>query len=162
MTTNGNGGTQQGEVLVLGLGNPWMGDDGAGAGVVELLQARHLPSWMRVQTADIWDLPASLEGKARVILVDAAQMGFPPGTWKRFTPQEANLFTNLDFHSLHQAGVAEALALAQALGFNTDHVVCYGIEPATLEGGQGLSPAVQAALPGLIDAILSELTEIEV
>ena len=62
------------------------------------------------------------EGYQRVIIVDAADMGLPPGTWRRFTPDTAQIRSSEAAlgGTLHTAGLAEALALARALNLLPD------------------------------------------
>jgi hydrogenase maturation protease len=144
--------------LILGVGNPLCGDDAAGVRAAEMLAGRELPAGVRVEEAGTpgWGLANWLEGCRRAILVDAAQMGLPPGSWRRFSTQEVKLIMSGEALSLHQPGLAEGLALAEAVGQLPEEIVIYGVEPAGYEWGQGLSPAVEAALPGLADAILHE------
>ncbi len=105
--------------LVLGLGNPLRGDDGVGPVVIStLLEEYSLPDVKFVdggtpglETALIW------RGYQRAIIVDAADMGLKPGQWRRFLSGEANLpFNHVGMQgSLHTVGLAEAIALAEAL-----------------------------------------------
>ena len=73
-------------VLILGIGNPLCGDDGAGARAADLLADRCLPDGVHVQFAGTpgWGLSAWMEGWPSVILVDAVEMGASPGEWRRF------------------------------------------------------------------------------
>jgi hydrogenase maturation protease len=69
------------EVLVLGVGNDLMRDDGAGTEVARRLQAEDLGPGVEVIAGGVagLDLIFDLEGRARAILVDAAHMGLAPG-----------------------------------------------------------------------------------
>jgi hydrogenase maturation protease len=147
------------DTLVLGIGNPVMGDDGIGCRAVELLAGRDLPAGVRVEEAGVpgWGLPNWLEGWSRVILIDAVQMGEMPGTWRRFSTEQVRLIASGQAISLHEPGLASGLELAQALGQLPEKIVIYGIEPAGCSPGQGLSPAACTALPGLIETICAEI-----
>jgi hydrogenase maturation protease len=59
--------------------------------------------------------------------------------------------------TLHYAGLAEALALGEALGVLPKEIVVYGIQPAEIGWSPGLSESVAAAIPAVCEAILSEL-----
>lgn len=59
--------------------------------------------------------------------------------------------------SLHQPDLAHGLALAQALELLPQSLVLYGIQPACLEAGACLSPAVINSLPGIIESILNDV-----
>jgi hydrogenase maturation protease len=146
-------------VLVLGLGNPLLGDEGIGVRVVEELKGLELPDGVAVVeggTAGL-GLIGLMEGYQRVIIVDAADMGHSPGRVVRFTPLEAQLKTAEAPLSLHQIGLGEALALAEALEMAPAELVIIGIQPSRLEMGAGLSPEVERAIPQIIKIILDEL-----
>ena len=145
--------------LVLGLGNPVMGDDGIGCRAVELLASCDLPGDVRIEEAGTpgWGLPNWLVGCSRVILIDAVHMGETPGTWRRFSPEQVRLIASGQAVSLHEPGLACGLELAQALGMLPAEIVIYGVEPASCLPGQGLSPAAYSAFPGLIDTICAEI-----
>ena len=146
-------------VLVLGLGNPLRGDDGVGPRVVEELTCRGLPKG-RVALdvgAGGLDLLQVLEGWKRVVVIDAACVGQEPGQFVRFTPDEVRLAQAADSFSLHYSGLSEVLALADALGRVLPEMVIFGVQPGEIGWREGLSPAVEAALPALADAVLEEI-----
>lgn len=148
-------------ILILGLGNPLQGDDGVGCRVVKALDARALPDTVEVMdggTPGI-GLLNLLEGRARVILVDAAEMGLAPGEFRRFTADQVTLVGSAQRLSLHRASVADALALARALNIALPDIVFFGVQPASVEWRDSLSPAVQDAVPRVLEAILDELKQ---
>jgi len=145
--------------LILGLGNPLRGDDGVGCRVAEELARRELPPGVQVldgSTAGLalLDLVA---GWKRVVIVDAAEMGRRPGEFVRFSPADVRLASTPDRFSLHHAGLSEVLALADALGRALPEMAIFGVQPAALGWGERLSPAVEAALPAIIAAVLEEV-----
>lgn len=150
------------DILVLGIGNPLMGDDGVGIHVIELLAGTELPPNVTVKAAGLpgWGLPSWFDSKTNVILVDAMQMGEPPGTWKRFLPEEIRVEMESGTLSLHQTDLACGLALSQALDLLPENLLIYGIEPDGLEPGAPLSPAVTASLPKLIANIMLDVEKI--
>ena len=146
-------------VLILGLGNPLLGDEGIGVRVVEELQGLELPDGVTVVeggTAGL-GLVDLMKGYQKVIIVDAADMGHPPGCVVRFTPLEAQLKTVEAPLSLHQIGLGEALTLAEALEVAPAERIIIGVQPSQVEMGAGLSPEVERAIPKIIRTILSEL-----
>jgi hydrogenase maturation protease len=152
------------DLLVLGIGNPLMGDDGVGNQVIELLAEENLPPNVRIEDAGLpgWGLPAWFEGWSNVILVDAVQMGRSPGYWRRFRPEELQIELENDALSLHQPDLACGLALAQALDLLPENLLLYGVEPADVNPGQALSPAVRNSLPDVVASILNDLEKIKV
>jgi len=145
--------------LVLGLGNPLRGDDGVGARVVEALTRRGLPQGVTAIDGGTGglDLLRVLERWKRVVIVDAADVGREPGQFVRFTPDQVRLTGASNTFTLHNAGLSEVLALAAALGRDLPEIVVFGVQPAQIGWGEGLSPALETTLSGLTDAILEEL-----
>ncbi len=149
------------KTLILGLGNPFRGDDGIGAAVVAALRDQDLPPDVIVvdggspglETVLIW------QGYERVIIVNAAEMGIAPGVWKRFLSDEAVLHIKNESMrgTLHDAGLAEALALAAALDMLPSDLVFYCVQPSFTGWSADLTAPVAAAILSLCSAISSEL-----
>jgi len=100
-----------------------------------------------------------MQGRQRVILVDAADVGRAPRVFVRFTPDEAHLAGAEAHLSVHAGGLRDALLLAQALKVLPDEVIIFGVQPAHLEWDSALSPEVEAVLPDLIAAVLGEIVD---
>jgi hydrogenase maturation protease len=144
---------------VIGVGNEWRGDDAAGLLVARRLQAVQLPQVEIVETPGT--VTAVLEAwkeAAGVIVVDAVVSGGAPGTIYRFDghggerPLELSRST-----SSHGWGVAEALALGQALRELPPRLIIYGIEGQTFGPGQEVSLEVAAAIPEAARRIETEI-----
>ena len=145
-------------LLVLGLGNVLCGDDGLGIeAVARLAELYQLPEGVRVLdggTLGLALLPHVLDAEG-VILVDAIRGDGPPGAPVRIdgdavAPAVAGRL------SPHQVGVADLLDAARLLGRVPPRLVLLGLVPRSLDLGLGLSPAVAAALPDLLDRIAAE------
>ena len=145
--------------LVLGLGNPLRGDDGVGPRIAKELVHRGLPEGVTTFHGGTGGLGLLkvLEGWRRVVIVDAADVGREPGQFVRFTPDQVRFVRATNAFSLHHAGLGDVLALTRALGRTLPEIVVFGVQPAEVGWGEGLSPAVQAALPALADAVLEEI-----
>jgi len=145
-------------LLVLGLGNVLCGDDGLGAVAVHLLLRRYrAPEGVFVLdggTLGLSLLPY-LEDARDAILVDAIRDDGPPGTFVRLEGEDVApaLASRL---SVHQVGVADLLDGARWRERYPSRLILLGLVPQTLELGFARSPAVEAALPGLIDRIVIE------
>ncbi len=145
--------------LILGVGNTLRGDDGFGPQVIEWLNAQDLPEGVRAVdggTAGL-DLVSMLMGQQRAIIVDAAELGRAPGEWLRFALSDVQLKPDGASLSLHSAGLAEALMLGAALKVLPPEVIIYGVQPQNLDWRPQLSAEVQAAVPQVGQAILSEV-----
>ena len=148
------------ETLILGLGNPLRGDDGVGVRVVEALAERALPGEVEVVDGGTGGLGIVnlMEGRQRVILVDAADMGRAPGEFVRFTPEDARLLGDAEHLSIHGAGLRDSLMLAQALGTLPEEIIIFGVQSVELDWKSALSPEVEASLPALVEAIVIEVS----
>jgi hydrogenase maturation protease len=145
--------------VVIGLGNPLRGDDGVGVRVVQALAKQPLPSGVEVVDGGTQGLGlvTLLEGRQRVIFVDAAQASREPGQFVRFTLDEANLLGDNPSMAIHEAGLRDVLILAEALKMLPSQVVIFGVEPASIEWDHALSDQVEACLPSLVKAVLEEI-----
>jgi hydrogenase maturation protease len=145
--------------LVVGLGNPLRGDDGVGVRVVQALGERGLPEGVEVVDAGTpgLGLIGLMEGCQRVLVVDAANVNRIPGQFVRFTGDELLLRGDRQSLSIHAAGLEDALLLAQALDLLPRELIVFGVQPANLNWDSSLSPEVQASLPSLVEAVLSEV-----
>ena len=147
------------QVLILGLGNPLLGDEGIGVRVVEELKRLELPAGVSVVEGGTTGLGliGLMEGYQRVIVVDAADMGQPPGHVVRFTPSEVQFKTAEAPLSLHQIGLGEVLALANALEVAPVGLTIIGVQPSRIQTRAGLSPELEATIPHIIRMVLDEL-----
>lgn len=145
--------------LVLGLGNLLRGDDGVGPRIVQELGHYDLPEGAATLDGGTGglDLLRVIEDWDRVVIIDAADLGREPGHYVRFTPDQVRLTGTSDTLSLHNAGLREALALAEALELDLPEMVVFGVQPADVGWNQGLSPAVASCLKALTDAVLEEI-----
>lgn len=145
--------------LVLGLGNPLRGDDGIGPRIIEGLTRRELPEGVVALDGGTGglDLMHILAEWERAVIVDAADCGREPGQFVRFAPDQAQLLGAPDRFSFHHAGLSEVLTLADALGRSLPEMVIFGVQPAQIGWGEGLSPAVEAAIPALTNAVIKEV-----
>ncbi|MAS41126.1 MAG: hydrogenase maturation protease [Porticoccaceae bacterium] len=148
-----------GRFLVVGIGNPQRGDDGAGRAVVAWLRGR-LPEAVElaVQDGNAAGLFDGFAGAAAVWLVDACVSGQAPGTLQRFDAAAAPLPEALRSCSTHGLGPAQAIELARALGQLPGRCRVHVIEGAEFAPGAGLSPAVAAAVPEVGARIAGEVT----
>jgi hydrogenase maturation protease len=144
--------------LVVGLGNPLRGDDGAGPRVAQALAGAALPPDVEVLDGGTRGLEVvnMLEGRRRAIFVDAADLGRAPGAFARFTLDQVRLLGDDHHLSVHAAGLRDALLLADALDMLPPEVIIYGVQPARMEWDDALSPEVEATLPQLVAAVLEE------
>jgi len=147
----------QKKVILLGIGNLILRDEGVGVHVVRELEERKLPLGVEVidgGTATM-DLLSVIYEAESIIVIDALRSGGKPGTIYRCLPQD--LMDAVDRPlSLHQVGLLDVLAMARQLGGHAS-VVIIGVEPKEISWGMELTPEVSAAVPKVIKAIFKEL-----
>jgi hydrogenase maturation protease len=144
--------------IVLGLGNTLHSDDGVGPQAIEKLRSDpRVPGDVSLIEGGtlglelltyIWDC-------SYLLVLDAVDVGQPPGTLVRMSSQELQTLPGKG--SVHQLGVADLLVALRVLANRTPEVVLLGVQPASTEWGTELSPAVGAALDSLVDAAVTEL-----
>jgi hydrogenase maturation protease len=143
---------------VVGVGNRWRGDDAAGLEVVARL-AGTLPAEVELVARE--GEPTSLvddwEDAGAVWLVDAVVSGTAPGTLHRVDVREQELPAELFRASTHHFGLAETVELARALGRLPQRLVVLGIEGERFTLGEGLSPAVDAAVDVAVASLREEV-----
>jgi hydrogenase maturation protease len=162
-----------GVTLVLGLGNPLQADDGVGWRVTQALAARLAddPATTSAALADVEvdhraiggiALMERLVGYRRAVLVGAMVTGrLPPGTVRRLSLAELSAREAAHLDAGHEAALGSALATGRSLGADlpTD-VSVVAVEAVRIdEFGVGLSPAVEAAIPRAVDAVLAAIGE---
>jgi hydrogenase maturation protease len=150
-----------GRVVVIGVGNPWRRDDGAGAAVAAAvrsrLAARRSPDLTGLADGDRELEVLELDGEAArlveawdgahlVIVVDAMRSGAARGTVRLFEVDAGPVEPAGSRTSSHGLGFAQAVPLAQALGRMPRRLVVIGIEAADLRRGEGLTTKVAAAV----------------
>jgi hydrogenase maturation protease len=145
--------------LVLGIGNPDRGDDGAGIAVVRLLR-RMLPEAVEVaeHAGEAASLLARFDGVAAAILVDACAGSGPAGRVWRFDVALAPLPRRAFGLSTHGFGLAEAIELARTLGRLPPCCIVYAIEGQSFATGAPLSSPVTTAVDDVARRIAAELT----
>ena len=144
-------------VSVIGIGNPLMGDDGAGVAVLDLL-AKKVPRG--VELLDLgtggMTLLHKLEGLDLAIIVDAVDYGGRPGEIRIFEPDDVDT-TKAVGVSLHDADILKIIRLAKEMGKCPERLFIAAIQPASVSLTMELSPAVKKKLPALANEILKIL-----
>lgn len=146
-------------ILVLGLGNTIMTDDGFGVRVVETLSSRYRfhgdVSLLDGGTLGL-DLLPHLEEIERLLIIDALQMQATPGTVFRLEGQEVpRAFASK--LSVHQMGVQDLLAVSELMGHLPPELVVWGVQPENIEMGTELTATVAAAVDPVVTGVVAEL-----
>ena len=148
------------DIIVLGLGNPLMADEGVGGFLVnKLLEEKD--SYPGIDLIDAGTSGMAIlhliTERKKVIIIDCAYMGKTPGTMVKFGPQEVQSVKKLLHYSLHEIDILKVIAFAHQLDRCPDEIVIFGIEPKTVELREGLSLTLQKEIDEYIETIKSEL-----
>jgi hydrogenase maturation protease len=162
-------------VLVAGVGNVLMSDDGFGVEVVRRLSSQQLPEDVEVVDIGIRGMHLAyqlLDGYRALLIVDATERGGTPGELYLLehdlsaTPEADGTPVGVpDAHGMTPDAVLALLgSLATANGLEPtaglDRVLVLGCEPATVEDGIGLSEPVAAAVDRAVRAVLNLVSEL--
>jgi hydrogenase maturation protease len=152
------------KILVLGLGNPLVSDDGIGLRVAETLKP------MLAQCADVevsedyWGglrLMERLIGYDRAIIIDAVQSGAPPGSVRRLAP---DAISTQHSASVHDVNLPTALEFGRKAGMalpKNEHILLVGIEAQDiLTFSEHCTPAVEASIPLAVGMVIQAIEQI--
>ena len=145
--------------VVIGLGNPLMGDDGLGlAALAQLRDAWELPAEVELVDGGTWgmNLLPVIEDAGRVLLIDAINGDAAPGA-EVVVPRyrlPRYLATKI---SPHQVDMADVLALAELRGTLPEHTTAIGLQPAKVGLSNELSEVLRCRLDDLVSSVVRQL-----
>jgi hydrogenase maturation protease len=148
---------------LVGFGNYTASDDGIGVRLVEAIAERGLDVGFRALdlATDSLDLLAYLRRDTEaVLIIDSARMGEPAGAVRFFAPSEVGGRPAQGGLSTHEGDVLQVLDLAASLGYPIPRILIMGIEPATVEPGLELSPALERRFEEYLQAALAKVVSI--
>jgi hydrogenase maturation protease len=154
-------------VLVAGIGNIFQTDDAFGVEVAQRLATRTLPPGARVEDFGIRGVHLAyelLEGYHGLVLIDAVRMGEGAGTLAVIAPEARrepmtgdDMAPVVDAHTMNPEVVLNTLA---RLGGSVEKIFIVGCQPADLQEGMGLTPAVAAAVDDAVEMCCQLVSEI--
>jgi hydrogenase maturation protease len=145
------------DILILGVGNMLLGDEGIGVHVIRELEKKKLPGNIELMDAgkakiSILNL---LKRRKKIVVIDAARGGKRAGTIYRILPSQIkNEYNKL--LSLHEMGLMECLAELENEARPRD-IVIIGVEPDSINWGLRLSSRLQKKLPEIVKVVMSEI-----
>ncbi len=149
------------KILIVGAGNTLMKDDGLG--LIALHKLQKMINCENIHFfdsgTDIFKLMTIQDEYEKIIILDAIQAGNEPGTIYRLNLNEIdNINTS---KSVHQIKITEALKLLKIIqnNFLKAEIIFYGIEPADISLGEGVTAVVQKSIKYLVDLVSMELAD---
>lgn len=156
-------------VLVLGVGNILLKDEGVGVHIVGELQKMALPGRVELVDAGTSGLDILLSGRPadRLIVIDALRAGGKSGTIYKMRVNAEQKDELIRFFegdktmkvSLHQVGLIEALSIAEKMQCAPGEIVVVGVEPGEITYGLELTESVKRKIPEIMNTVLEEIED---
>jgi hydrogenase maturation protease len=142
--------TMEPAVLVLGIGNTLLSDEGVGVHAVRCLEAEQaMPGVQYLDGGTLsFTLAGAIEDSEQLIVVDAAELGAPAGTVRCFEGDAMDEFLGSSRkRSVHEVSLLDLMAVVLLAGRLPKQRALVGIQPENLDWGQEPSPAVRHSIP---------------
>ena len=150
-----------GKVIIIGIGNLLLMDEGIGIHVINELEKHKLP-----ENVDIYDggtggfkLIDLMHEAKRVIFIDAVETGKAPGTITTFTSKDVRSIYPKKKYSLHDTNLLEVITMAELLEV-PPQIEIVGIQPKTINYGLTPSKELTDSMPDIINTVLSRIEEV--
>ena len=153
--------TNDRRTVVIGLGNPLMGDDGLGLVVLERLRREYaVPTDVELIDGGTWgmNLLPVIEDAGRVILIDAIDVGTAPGTPIRLERARLPRYLATKI-SPHQVDLRDVLGLAELRGTLPNDTIALGLQPKRVALGNQLSDVLSCRVDDLVTLVVQELAD---
>ena len=143
-------------VLIMGIGNILLRDEGIGVHVIDAMRPLSLPDQVELLDGGTSgaDLVDEIADRDRVIVVDAVNAGYPAGTVLRMGLKDLEEEANGTV-SLHEFGLLDTMNMAQALGCAPREVVIFAVQVEDITTGLDLSQTLSRRVPGLVQLVLA-------
>jgi hydrogenase maturation protease len=149
------------KILLIGIGNEYRNDDGAGLMVARTIREKQLSSVIvKEEFGEGASLMEAWQGFENVVLVDAVSSGSIPGTIFRIDAKKETVPTKLFNYSTHAFSVAEAVELARVMNSLPSGFIVYGIEGKNFTAGTAISNNVRKAAKQVIEQIITDAGEV--
>lgn len=151
------------KVLILGVGNILLGDDGFGVHLINSFTDTSFPPNVQILEAGTvsHQLIPLLRTIDRLIVIDAVEAGDKPGSIFRFSPEDMQ-FPAVQMASLHQISLIDVLRMAELTGGRPDTIII-GVQPKDVTSWSlELSDEVRAVIPKVRELIFEELRKMQV
>ncbi len=146
-------------VVVIGIGNLLLKDEGIGVHVIRALEEVDTPINIKLELIDGGTSPDILslfEGADKLIIVDAVKAQGSPGTIYRIKPDSLAAEEKGEI-SAHELGLRQSLKIMELTGGKPKEVVLIGVEPKDIVWGMDLSPELKQKIPEITAIILEEI-----
>lgn len=145
------------EVIVVGIGNPYRGDDAAGWAVIDALKDKVNNSVkLDKQRGDVAELLEIFGRYTKVFLVDAYLSSSAVGSWERINASKQTLPIENSQTSTHGLSVSQAIDLAKNLDMLPAKIIIYAIAGKHFKVSDSMSPIVAETIDQVVKELLKE------
>ncbi len=148
------------DVVVIGLGNILLSDEGIGVHLIKRLSTRQnefpLVDFIDAGAAGM-SLLHLIANRKKAVILDCAKMDAQPGTIRRFTPDQVESVKKLSNFSLHEVDILQVINLSRQLGECPGEITFFGIQPESISPGRDLSKTLSSGIDNYIADICKEL-----
>lgn len=153
--------TSEDKIVILGLGNILLSDEGVGVKVVQdLMKNYQFPETVEIVDGGVgaFSLLPYIESAKKLLVIDAILGGKPPGTIYKFKNEEIPIQI-MDRLSVHEVSFSDILNFAKLRESYPEELVIIGIEPQSLSLGLELSEIIKENYKNLLNEVLSQLKD---
>ena len=149
------------KIVVIGIGNLLLMDEGIGVHTINELETHDLPKSIEIYDGGTggFKLIDLMYGAARVIFIDAVETGKAPGSVTIFSAEDVHSIYNKKKYSLHDTDLMEIIKMAEMLG-NPPMIEIVGIQPKTINYGTTLSKELAVSMSNIVNSVLKRIEEV--
>ena len=149
------------KIVVIGIGNLLLMDEGIGVHTINELEKHDLPGSIEIYDGGTggFKLIDLMHGAARVIFIDAVDTGKAPGSVTIFRAEEVHSIYNKKKYSLHDTDLMEIIKMAEMLG-NPPMIEIVGIQPKIINYGTTLSNELAGSMSNIMNTVLRRIEEV--
>lgn len=146
------------KILIMGVGNLLLKDEGFGIHIVRGLKKLELPENVELLDGGVLgpNLLGYIENIEKLIVIDIVNATMKPGKIFRIKPEQIKNKSQKSFLSFHQIGLLETLNMAEILGGKFETII-FAIQPKSIEMGMELSEELKEKIPEMIKLVLNEI-----
>lgn len=145
------------DIVVIGIGNILLKDDGVGVRTIEALERENLPTAVKLVDGgtSTLDMLGLFQEYRKVIVVDALKAGLAPGSIYKIKPEDIKNYRKENL-SIHDVQILDVVKMANMMG-SFPNVVIFGIEPEEITYSLEMSESIKNKIPEVVGHIKREL-----
>ncbi len=149
------------KVIVIGIGNLLLMDEGIGVHTINELEKHDLPKSIEIYDGGTggFKLIDLMHGAARVIFIDAVETGKIPGTVTTFKSEDVHSIYHKKKYSLHDTDLMEVIKMTELLD-DQPRIEIVGIQPKTISYGTTLSKELTDSMSNIINTVRRRIEEV--